>query len=126
MPKYQIYGKVTRTSDQGTKVVAEGSITKEAASPEALRAAWLTDMKKVFRDGPHDTVDYYCRVTPVAAPPAPETKAGADGFARPARLPAESDNVALDTILQARAPLRNMAAVAWSNILSMIFGGRRT
>lgn len=125
MPKYLVYGKVTSTSDEGVRVLAEGSIVKEATSPDALKAFWFADMKKVFHDGPYDTVDYFCRVTPVpvAAPPLPETRAGADEFARPAGV----ENVALDTILSARAQgsLRNMAAVAWSNLLSMVFGGRR-
>lgn len=135
--KYLVYGKITRTNDEGSRVVAEGSIVKEGESIDKLKRDWYTAMKQLFRaTGPRETIDFYCRVVPVpvAAPPPPETEAAANAFDRPAGFPRASDNVALDTIFQARhgfqgkrtrGALRNMAAVAWSNILDIILGGRR-
>lgn len=115
MPQYQIYGKVTRTGDEGTRVVAEGASIKEADSAEALKAAWEADMRAAFRDGPHDTVEYFCRVSPlpVAQPPPPETEAGANAFDRPPGFPSALD------IITAAPPrwLRSWSAWSFSKLL---------
>lgn len=118
--KYQIYGKVIATDDSGTRVLAEGSSIHEAESPTALRVRWEADMHALFPDGPHSTVELFCRVTgPLGPPPpAPETEAGANAYDRPAGFPRDQDKLrevddALDVIL-APANWRTRAAVAWS------------
>lgn len=45
MKKYKVIGKVTRTDDNGTRVVARSSIIKESSDPGALKRAWEADMR---------------------------------------------------------------------------------
>lgn len=118
--RFQIYGKVIETDDSGTRTLTEGSTIKDAESAEALKAQWEADMRSAFQDGPHSTVEFFCRVTgPFGPPPpAPETEAGANAYDRPAGFPRDQDKLrevddALDVIL-APANWRTRAAVAWS------------
>lgn len=63
--KFKLEGKVVKDSENGTEVLASGGCIKEATSAEALKEAWLRDMKTAFPMGADYNVDYHCTVTEV-------------------------------------------------------------
>lgn len=65
MPKFKIEGQVRKVWDGPDQILAKGGAVKEAASAEALKAAWERDMKVAFPMGPDYNVEYHCTVTPL-------------------------------------------------------------
>lgn len=118
MPLYMVTGRVTRTDDSGTRTIGQSAIAKAAPDAQTLKAEWETAMRQLFRDGPHDTVDFHCLVMPMdRIPPKHDPSIGSgSAWEGPAAAPFRSK--------EGRFALGAWGAVAWTNLLRL-FTGRK-